>query len=232
MKIRLALSALSLGLLLSLGASADPLPTTPPESVGLSSQRLQAIADTLKADIAKGAIPGAILLISRHGKIAYFEAMGSLDPEKKTPMTKDGIFRIYSMTKPITTVAAMMLFEEGKLALSDPVAKYIPAFKDVKVGEEKKEEDGKVALDLVAPKRPMTVQDLMRHSSGLTYGFFGEGAVKKAYLEANLGEGDPSTTEFVDRLARLPTCWAASSRSSRASRFIKPSRISCSTRSA
>ena len=204
MKIRLALSALSLGLLVSLAALADPLPTTPPESVGLSSKRLQAIADTLKADIAKGSIPGAILLISRHGKIAYFEAMGSLDPEKKTPMTKDGIFRIYSMTKPIVTVAAMMLFEEGKLALSDPVAKYIPAFKDVKVGEEKKGPDGKATLELVAPTRAMTVQDLMRHSSGLTYGFFGEGAVKKAYLEANLGEGDPTAAEFVDRLAKLP----------------------------
>src|SRR4026207_2431961 len=98
MKIRLALSALSLGLLLSLEASADPLPTTPPESVGLSTKRLPAIAATLTADIAKGTIPGAILVISRHGKIAYFEAMGSLDPQKKTPMSKDGIFRIYSMT--------------------------------------------------------------------------------------------------------------------------------------
>jgi CubicO group peptidase (beta-lactamase class C family) len=204
MKIRLALSALLLGSLVSFGALADPLPTTPPESVGLSSKRLQAIGDTLKADIAKGTIPGAILLISRHGKIAYFEAMGSLDPDKKTPMTKDAIFRIYSMTKPITTVAAMMLFEEGKLALGDPVAKYIPAFKDVKVGEERNENGKPAALDLVAPKRPMTVQDLMRHTSGLTYGFFGEGAVKKAYQEANLGEGDPTAAEFVDRLAKLP----------------------------
>ena len=204
MKIRLAFSALLLGLLVSLRAVADPLPTTPPESVGLSSKRLQAISDTLKADIAKGTIPGAILLISRHGKIAYFEAMGSLDPEKKTPMTKDGIFRIYSMTKPIVTTAAMMLFEDGKLALADPVAKYIPAFKDVKVGEEKPGPDGKATLELVAPKRAMTVQDLMRHSSGLTYGFFGEGAVKKAYLEADLNAGDPTTAEFVDRLAKLP----------------------------
>ena len=88
MKTRLALSVLLLGLFVSLGALADPLPTTPPESVGLSSKRLQVITDTLKADIAKGAIPGAVLLISRHGKVAYFEAMGSLDPDKKTPMTQ------------------------------------------------------------------------------------------------------------------------------------------------
>jgi CubicO group peptidase (beta-lactamase class C family) len=130
--------------------------------------------------------------------------MGSLDPEQKTPMTKDGIFRIYSMTKPITTVAAMMLFEEGKLALADPVAKYIPAFKDVKIGEERKGPDGKATLELVAPTRAMTVQDLMRHSSGLTYGFFGTGEVKKAYLDANLGAGDPDNAEFVERLAKLP----------------------------
>jgi CubicO group peptidase (beta-lactamase class C family) len=206
MKIRFAISAALFGFALStsMPALADPLPTTPPQGVGLSAERLGRITETLKASIAKGDIPGAVLLISRKGKVAYFEALGSLDPQKKTPMTKDAIFRIYSMTKPIATVAAMMLFEQGKLALSDPVAKYIPAFKDVKVGEEKPGPDGKPMLELVAPKRAMTIQDLMRHSSGLTYGFFGEGLVKKAYLEAKLGEGDPTTAEFVDRLARLP----------------------------
>ncbi len=94
MTIRLGLSAFLLGLVVSMAALADPLPTTAPESVGLSSSRLQRITDTLKADVAAGTIPGAVLLISRNGKIAYFEAMGTLDPEKKTPMTKDGIFRI------------------------------------------------------------------------------------------------------------------------------------------
>src|SRR5215475_35793 len=204
MKLKLALPALLLGLFISLAAVADTLPTTSPESVGLSSKQLQVITDTLKADIAKGTIPGAVLLISRHGKIAYFEAMGTLDPEKKTPMTKDAIFRIYSMSKPITTVAAMILLEDGKLALSDPVAKYIPAFKDLKVGEEKTGTDGKPTIELIAPKRPMTVQDLMRHSSGLTYGFFGEGLVKKAYLDANLYEGIFDNAQFVERLSKLP----------------------------
>jgi CubicO group peptidase (beta-lactamase class C family) len=206
MKLRLAFLLL-LGLSMPWAANADPLPSTPPEAVGFSSTRLQRLTDTLKADIAKGTIPGVVLLISRNGKIAYFEAMGTLDPEKKTPMTKDAIFRIYSMTKPITSVAVMMLFEEGKLALSDPVAKFIPAFKDVKVGVERKDETGKEALDLVPPKRAMTVQDLLRHSSGLTYGFFGTGAVKKAYLDAKLGTGDPTTAEFVDRLAKLPLAY-------------------------
>jgi CubicO group peptidase (beta-lactamase class C family) len=204
MKLRLALTTLSIGLFVALSARAEPLATTPPDNVGLSSARLQHLTDKLKGDIAKGAVPGVVLLISRQGKIAYLEAMGTLDPAKKAPMTKDAIFRIYSMTKPITTVAAMMLCEEGKLALNDPVAKYIPSFKDVKVGEEKKGVDGTVTLELVAPKRAMTVHDLLRHSAGLTYGFFGEGAVKKLYREANLNEGDPTTAEFVDRLAKLP----------------------------
>ena len=204
MKMRLIGTVIVCCLLFPGSSIGDPLPTTAPESIGLSSKRLQVITETLKADIDKGVIPGAVLMISRQGKIGYLEAIGSLDPEKKIPMTKDAIFRIYSMTKPITTVAAMMLFEDGRLALNDPVAKYIPAFKDVMVGEEKKDAEGKVTLDLVAPRSAMTIQDLMRHTSGLTYGFFGEGAVKKRYREANLNEGDPTTEEFVDRLAKLP----------------------------
>jgi CubicO group peptidase (beta-lactamase class C family) len=202
---KLAASTLIFGLLLSFKAVAEPLPTAlTPESVGLSSERLGRITAVLRSDIAKGTIPGTVLLISRHGKVAYFDSLGSLDPQAKTPMGKDAIFRIYSMSKPITSVCTMMLVEQGKLLLSDPVAKFIPEFKDVKVGVEKRDADGKVTLDLVAPTRPMTVQDLLRHTSGLTYGFFGEGAVKKAYLEANLGAGDPDNAEFATRLAKLP----------------------------
>ena len=181
-------------------ASAEPLATAAPASVGFSADRLQRLTDTLRAEIGKGTIPGVVLLIVRNGKAAYFEALGALDPEQKTPMNKDAIFRIYSMSKPITTTVAMMLVEQGRLALIDPVAKYLPEFKDVKVGEEKPDK----TLELVAARRPMTIQDLMRHTSCLTYGFFGEGAVKKAYLAANLNEGDPSTAEFVARLAKLP----------------------------
>jgi CubicO group peptidase (beta-lactamase class C family) len=119
-------------------------------------------------------------------------------------MTPDTIFRIYSMSKPITTVGAMMLVEEGKLQLNEPLSKYIPAFADVKVGVEKKGEDGKIGLDLVPAGRPITIQDLMRHTSGLTYGVFGEGAVKKLYREANLLEGDPDNALFAERLSKLP----------------------------
>jgi CubicO group peptidase (beta-lactamase class C family) len=181
-------------------AMADRLASAAPASVGFAPDRLRRLTETLEAEIGKGTMPGAVLMIHRNDKVVYFEALGTLDPEKKTPMRKDAIFRIYSMSKPITTTAAMMLVEQGRLALADPVHKYLPEFKDVKVGEEKPD----TTLDLVAPRRPMTIQDLMRHTSGLTYGFFGEGAVKKAYLAANLDAGDPSTAEFVERLAKLP----------------------------
>ena len=153
--------------------AAQDLPTAKPAEVGLSAERLDRITQWLSAESAKGTIPGAITMIVRDGKVAYFEAVGVLDPESKAPMTKDAIFRIYSMTKPITSVAIMMLLEQGKIMLEDPVAKYIPAFKDVKVGVESKGEDGKPKLELVDAKKPITIQDLLRHSSGLTYGFFG-----------------------------------------------------------
>ena len=204
MRVRLAATVV-LCLLLSVPAvAAQLLPSARPESVGLSSERLSRITEVLRNDIAKGVIPGAVVLIARQGKVAYFEALGSLDPQAKTLMGKDAIFRIYSMTKPITSVCIMMLFEQGKLALSDPVAKYIPQFKDLQVGEEKRDAEGKVTLELVAAKRPITIQDLLRHTSGLTYGFFGEGAVKKIYNEVDLFRDDPDNSEFADRLAKLP----------------------------
>ncbi len=171
---------------------------------GLSEQRLAAIDRYIGADMAKQLVPGGVLTIFKDGRQAYQKVWGERDPQTKSPMTADAIFRIYSMTKPITTVAAMMLAEEGRLALEDPLSKYIPAFADVKVGVEKKGEDGKAALDLVPARKPITIQDLMRHTSGLTYGFFGEGAVKKAYVDAHLFDGDPDNEEFAQRLARLP----------------------------
>jgi CubicO group peptidase (beta-lactamase class C family) len=203
MRIKVAAPPLLLGLLLSVHASAEALPAAAPESVGLSSERLGRITELLHEDVGKGAIPGAVLLISRRGKIAYFEAVGRLDPQANSKMGKDAIFRIYSMTKPIVTACAMMLVEQGRLALGDPVAKYLPEFKDVKVGVEKRGDDGKATLELVAPARPMTIQDLMRHTSGLTYGFFG-GAVGKAYGKANLQAADPDNAELAARLAKLP----------------------------
>ena len=174
---------------------------------GLWGERLAKIGDYVKADMAKGLIPGANLSIWRHGRLVHQQVWGDRDPQTKAPMTMDAIFRIYSMTKPIVTVAAMMLVEEGRLALEDPVSKYIPAFANVKVGVEKKGDDGKPTLDLVAPRRAMTIQDLMRHTSGITYGFFGEGLVKKSYVEPDIFAGDFDNAEFAERVAKRPLAY-------------------------
>jgi len=193
--------------LLAVGvAQAQSLQAVKPEQVGLSSERLGRIMTVLRNDVEKGAYPGAILLVARHGKIAWFEAVGVRDPETKAPMTRDTIFRIYSMTKPITSVATMMLVEDGKIALGDPVSKYIPAFGTVKVAVEKRE-GGASTVELVPAARPVTIHDLLRHTAGLTYGFFGEGAVKKMYADAKIWTDYPSNEEFVARLAKMPLAY-------------------------
>jgi CubicO group peptidase (beta-lactamase class C family) len=186
------------------GAFAEGPLAAAPEETGFTSAGLARIDAYIKNEIAGNKIPGAIMMIQRNGKTAYFNISGVRDPGTKEPMTTDTIFRIYSMSKPITTIAAMMLVEEGKLQLEEPLSKYIPAFANVKVGVEKKGEDGATGIDLVAVKRPITIQDLMRHTSGLTYGFFGEGVVKKAYVDANLFAGDVDNAELAERLAKLP----------------------------
>ena len=175
-----------------------------PAGATFSQARLAKIADFFNAEIAQGKIPGAVLVIHQHGKPVYTGLFGVRDVATKLPMTLDTIFRISSMTKPITSVAAMMLVDQGKLKLDDPVSKYIPSFADMKVGVEKKAEDGKVALEMVPLKRPITVLDLLRHTSGITYGFYGDSLVRKAYAAANLFEGDPDNAEFAERIARLP----------------------------
>ena len=197
---------LSVALLLALavGVPAQELTAAKPADVGLSAERLDRITSWLRDESAKGTIPGAVAMIVRHGKIAYFESVGVLDPETKAPMTKDAIFRIYSMSKPITSVAVMMLYEQGRITLDEPIAKYIPAFKSMKVGVETKDADGKPTLEIVDAKKPITIQDLLRHTSGLTYGFFGDLLVKKAYLAAKVNDGDFTNAEFVERIAKLP----------------------------
>jgi CubicO group peptidase (beta-lactamase class C family) len=174
--------------------------------VGFTSAGLARLDAYIKNEIAGNKIPGAVMMIQRNGKTAYFESFGVRDPGTKEPMTPDSIFRIYSMSKPITTVAAMMLVEEGRLQLDDPLSKYIPAFANVKVGIEKAEE-GKVTLDMVPAKHPITIQDLMRHTSGITYGFFGEGMVKKAYVDDHLFASDVDNAEFAERIAKLPLAY-------------------------
>ena len=184
--------------------SAGEAESQAPGSASFSKARLERVGDFIRNEIATGKIPGAILLIQQHGRPVYFEKFGVRDIESKLPMSADTIFRLYSMSKPLTSVAAMMLVEDGKLSLDDPVSKYIPAFANMKVGVEKRGENEKPVLALEPLNRPVTIEDLLRHTSGLTYGFYGDGVVRKLYAQADLFNGDLDNAEFVERIAALP----------------------------
>jgi CubicO group peptidase (beta-lactamase class C family) len=172
---------------------AQPLPMAKsPEDAGFSSKRLEKTRQAYKDDVEKKSIPGAVLLIVHNGKTVTYDAIGYQDRAGQTPMKKDSIFRVASMSKPITTVAAMILVEENKLDLGAPVAQYIPEFREVKVGADK-----------ATPKRPMTVQDLMRHTSGLTYGLFGNSSIDQMYRQANIFNSK-SLAEMVKTVAGMP----------------------------
>jgi len=205
--IFLALGLASAVLLAPVQAQVKDLPRAKAEAVGMSTERLARITATLGADVEAKKIPGAIVLVARHGKVVLYDAVGKIDPAGSAPMTKDAIFRIYSMSKPITTLTAMMLVEEGKLLLTDPVSKYIPSFAKMQVGVEKPDAAGKPALELVPARRQITIQDLMRHTSGITYGFFGTGLVKAAYSEANLGDVSRSNEAVAEKIATLPLAY-------------------------
>jgi CubicO group peptidase (beta-lactamase class C family) len=174
------------------------LPAARPEDVGLVSDRLERLAMVFEREIAAGKAPGVSLLIARRGRIGFLKTLGALKPGGPA-LPPDAIFRIYSMTKPITSVAVMRLLEDGRLLLNDPVSKYIPAFADVQVGVERGDR-----LELVAPKRPPTVQDLLRHTSGLTYGFTGASVVQKLTLEARTGDLGRTNAEAAEAIAALP----------------------------
>ncbi|HWA12047.1 MAG TPA: serine hydrolase domain-containing protein [Burkholderiales bacterium] len=187
---------------------ADPLPRAAPESVGMSAQRLARIAPAFREHVEKGRLPGAVFLVARHGKLVYADAVGLLDPGKGRPMRPDAIFRIYSMTKPLVSVGAMMLVEDGRMQLNDPVSKFLPAMKGLKVSVAKIDaEFAKSSYAIVPAEREMTVQDLLRHTSGLAYANLTQNnAVKEAYTKAGI-EGDirPLTPEeFVDKVAQAP----------------------------
>jgi len=170
----------------------------------LSREGLDRVGDYIRNEIATGTFPGAILLIQQHGRPVYSENFGVRDVATKLPMSADTIFRLYSMSKPITSVAAMMLVEDGKLKLDDPVSKYIPAFTETKVGVEKRSDDGSLTLVREPLRRPITIEDLLRHTSGLTYGFNGGNLVRRFYAEADLFNGDLTNAEFAERIAALP----------------------------
>jgi len=164
-----------------------------PEQVGLSSERLERITAVITADVERGAIPGAVLAIARSGRIGYAEAIGYRDREAGAALQLDSIFRIASMTKPMTSVAAMMLGEEGRLDIGAPVAEYIPEFKELTVGAER-----------AKATRTMTVQDLLRHTSGLTYAMFGDSPVQMLWRDADLQAENQTNEELAGKLANLP----------------------------
>jgi len=181
-----------------LGAGQAESPST--VAATFSREKLQPVGDYIRNEVAAGKIPGAVILIQQHGQPIYFESFGLRDVESRRPMTADSIFRLYSMSKAITSVAAMMLFDDGKLRLDDPLSKYIPAFAEAKVGVEKP--DGKLALEPL--QRQITIGDLLRHTSGITYGFYGDSAVRKLYANSGLFDGDLDNAAFAERIAKLP----------------------------
>jgi CubicO group peptidase (beta-lactamase class C family) len=194
----------ALCLLASSAAFADdPLPRAKPEDVGMSSERLARISATLKADIEAGRIPGAVIAIARHGKLIALDAYGWRDKAAGVVMTTDTIFNIASMTKPMTTVGALMLYEQGKILIDDPLSKYFPKFSSMRVAV--RDANGEPTVDTVPANRQITIQDLMRHTSGLIYGGRGNTLVHKMYPA---GSGDASRdydgAGFLDKLATLP----------------------------
>jgi CubicO group peptidase (beta-lactamase class C family) len=176
-----------------------PLPQAKPESLGLSPTRLQRMSDAFKRDIDKGTIPGVTIMVARRGQIGWFEALGRQSPTASAQMALNSIFRIFSMTKPIVSIGIMMLLEEGHFLLNDPVAKYIPEFADQKVGVEN---NGK--LELVPLVRPMTIHDLLRHTSGITYDHTGNGLVQQLYQQSRLRSRKISNAEHAALVASLP----------------------------
>lgn len=199
-----ALTLLLLSSCTALGGLADP-------KRGVNTAKLDAYMASVERDVNAGLAPGAVLLVARDGQIVYTRAVGQQDPETRKPMARDSIFRVYSMTKPVVSVATLSLVEEGRIGLSAPVSLYLPELKGLQVGVERPGSDGKPTLVLEPARREMTVQDLLRHTSGLTYGVFGRSLVKDEYLKANMRPGAPGldfdNAEMVRRIGKLPLAY-------------------------
>jgi len=193
--------------LVSLSAFAEqPTPVSHPDQLGFAVDRLERVTSAFQGYVDSGQIPGAVVLIARKDKVAYFKAFGFRDREQKVAMTTDSIFRIASMTKPIVSIAAMMLAEEGKLDIGAPVSQYLPEFKDLKVSVEQVDPaTGKKETVLQPQIRAMSVQDLLRHTSGLVYGPpLGQGPIAEAYRDANVADRNETLAEMVTKMSRLP----------------------------
>ena len=208
-------SRLVFGIVLAwtIASGAQGLPSAAPESVGMSGQRLARIGDAFKKEVGQGNLPGAVFLVARKGKLVYSDAIGFQDKEAGKPMAKDSIFRIYSMTKPIVSVAAMMLVDEGKIQLTDPVSKFLPVMKGMSVSAARADSEfAKVTYTQVPADREMTVQDLLRHTAGLAYGeitqntpvkeALGKGGLYKSAIEFDTRDLSPA--EEIERLSKVP----------------------------
>jgi CubicO group peptidase (beta-lactamase class C family) len=180
-------------------SAPQPLPAAAPGKIGLSAAALGRLGRVLDGEVRRGRVPGAVALIARHGRIGYFESFGRRDPADPSPMSKDTIFRIYSMTKPVTSVAAMMLWEEGAFLLDDAIDRYLPDLADLAVAVER---DGQIEREPV--QRPVTIHDLLRHTSGITYEFRGRGPVHRMYTSARIHSRSQSSAAQVAALGKLP----------------------------
>ena len=204
--------ALSVALICAsaLAAWCQELPAADPAALGFSTVRLARLEGSLKGDVKAGRIPGAVVLVARHGKVAYFEAFGQQNPESGAPMRKDSIFRIYSMTKPIVSVAVMMLWEEGRFDLDDPISKYLPEFSHMQVAQVHKDASGKPSVVLEPAQGAPTIQQLLTHTGGLTYDILPRSPdypVRQMYVDAGIGNPEDSLAELVAKLARLPLAY-------------------------
>jgi CubicO group peptidase (beta-lactamase class C family) len=206
MKRSVALATLVGIVLYAAIAGAQGLPTAKPEEVGLSSDRLQRVSRALRGEIEAGKIPGAVALVARRGRIVYFESLGLRDKASGDPMSRDAIFRLYSMTKPVTSVAAMILMEEGRLLLTEPVSKFLPQLAKPQVSVQQFDPaTGKGGYMVVAAEREITIQDLLRHTSGIVYASFTPNArVKELYEKDGVGWADVTPAEQLERLSRVP----------------------------
>ncbi|MBS0373061.1 MAG: beta-lactamase family protein [Proteobacteria bacterium] len=207
---RTAVPALCLVLALSVARAATPadapLPAVPPASAGLSAERLARLDQYIESEVAAGRKAGAVVLIARRGQLAYLKAYGEADAASHRPMRADALFRLQSMTKPVTSVALLTLYEQGRFRLSDPVAKYLPAFAHMKVLRNPEAPDAPLYDETT---QPITIEDVLRHTAGFSYGYFGDTAIDRAYRAAGLAYTDQLTLQaFVDKLATMPLLYA------------------------
>ena len=206
MRLRHLVASVLLLLLVSRGLAAQGLPTAPPEQLGLASDRLERIVTLVQDAVNRNEVAGAVTLVARLGRVGHLEAVGFRDIERGTPMETDTLFRIASMTKAVTSVAVMQLYETGALMLTDPVARYLPAFARTEVLTPP--EGGGAEYTLEPAGRPITIRHLLTHTSGISYRFLSPPSLAPYYLEAEISDGLSQTEgtigELVDRLAGLP----------------------------